>query len=371
MSEEKRLYPDKWWSRQNSGTSTTTDLCFYLEELDELLCNADEVLSGTDIPKTGYISQTEKIYRLTDQVGGFFQYVSSLPNDIDSIIEEPLYYGFNKGATENLSRVHLEDIQTENTLGIGEEYTISARGYNYSNWRTKEYLTIADFMGNTTPEEANPYDGIISAEYVEEFARLFEEDYNNMQGCFEEGTTFDDYVRYLIGMGEFDHKMDQPFLQFLNGLTDLLIITAIIESVTGKELITGEDLTDLERGMKCVGAIVDAVSIGTAILTGGGSITLKSVLRVWISELVTDASTYTVGYVGEQLGLPPAVTLILSLGVGSFVGYKMGKWAVEGIDGKVYTSGGNESGSKTLLQSTPEEIANMTRKELQHSEWTG
>ena len=163
-------------------------------------------------------------------------------------------------------------------------------------------------------------------------------------------------------MGEFDHKMDQPFLQFLNGLTDLLIITAIIESVTGKELITGEDLTDLERGMKCVGAIVDAVSIGTAILTGGGSITLKSALRVWISELVTDASTYTVGYVGEQLGLPPAVTLILSLGVGSFVGYKMGKWAVEGIDGKVYTSGGNESGRISNL----DDGLNFSNSALEH-----
>ncbi len=53
----------------------------------------------------------------------------SLPYDIDSIIEEPVYHGFNKGATENLSRVHLEDIQMENTLDIQEKWTISDGAY--------------------------------------------------------------------------------------------------------------------------------------------------------------------------------------------------------------------------------------------------
>ena len=73
---------------------------------------------------------------------------------------------------------------------------------------------------------------------------------------FEEGTTLDDYVQYLISMGEFNHKMDQPFLEFLNGLTDLLILPAIYESIVGEEIITGEDLNEFERGMKMVGVIV-------------------------------------------------------------------------------------------------------------------
>ncbi len=74
MSEEKRLYPTSWWSRQNSGMSTTMDLGLYLQQLDGLLCNADEILSDTDISKTGYNSQLEKISKLVEQVGFFSIY---------------------------------------------------------------------------------------------------------------------------------------------------------------------------------------------------------------------------------------------------------------------------------------------------------
>lgn len=46
---------------------------------------------------------------------------------------------------------------------------------------------------------------------------------------------------------------------------DITIVKPIIEACTGEDLITGEDLTDMERGLKVVFAVVDLVTLGGAI----------------------------------------------------------------------------------------------------------
>ena len=45
---------------------------------------------------------------------------------------------------------------------------------------------------------------------------------------------------------------------------DITIIKPVIESCIGEDLITGEDLTDMERGLKVVFAMVDLVTLGEA-----------------------------------------------------------------------------------------------------------
>ena len=48
-------------------------------------------------------------------------------------------------------------------------------------------------------------------------------------------------------------------------MLDITIIKPVIESCIGEDLITGEDLTDMERGLKVVFAMVDLVTLGEAI----------------------------------------------------------------------------------------------------------
>lgn len=45
-------------------------------------------------------------------------------------------------------------------------------------------------------------------------------------------------------------------------VADVTVILPLIESITGKDYITGEDLTDLECGLKAVGAIIDLLTFG-------------------------------------------------------------------------------------------------------------
>ena len=65
--------------------------------------------------------------------------------------------------------------------------------------------------------------------------------------------------------GEFTHDSSNPFLSFVSSVLDITIIKPVIEACTGEDLITGEDLTDMERGLKVVFAVVDLVTLGGAI----------------------------------------------------------------------------------------------------------
>ena len=65
--------------------------------------------------------------------------------------------------------------------------------------------------------------------------------------------------------GEFTHDSSNPFLNFVSSVLDITIIKPVIESCIGEDLITGEDLTDMERGLKVVFAVVDLVTLGGAI----------------------------------------------------------------------------------------------------------
>lgn len=81
---------------------------------------------------------------------------------------------------------------------------------------------------------------------MEEIAAVFAGQYESMlaMGMLEEETALEDYLDQFAQMGEYDHKVDQPFhLMLLTNLLDLTIVKPIIESCCGYDLITQEDLS--------------------------------------------------------------------------------------------------------------------------------
>ena len=66
-------------------------------------------------------------------------------------------------------------------------------------------------------------------EYRKKFADLFKTDYEDLvnKKAFGENPDvkdYDGYVDFLVKQGEFDHKMNQPFKQFISGVLDLTIV---------------------------------------------------------------------------------------------------------------------------------------------------
>ena len=63
--------------------------------------------------------------------------------------------------------------------------------------------------------------------------------------------TQQEFLEQFYRQGEFTHDSSNPFLNFVSSVLDITIIKPVIESCIG------EDLTDMERGLKVVFAVVN------------------------------------------------------------------------------------------------------------------
>jgi len=142
--------------------------------------------------------------------------------------------------------------------------------------------------------------------------------------------------------------MDKPVLEFVSGLLDVTIVKPLIEMCTGYDLITGEDLSEFERGMKGVFATVDVVTLLVGIKASGAvKLFSKEALqftgKTMALGILSTGAAYGVGQAGEELGLPLPVTLLLSLGAGITVAKVGGKYIFRDGTGKqVLEAGADE-----------------------------
>ena len=182
--------------------------------------------------------------------------------------------------------------------------------------------------------------------------------------------TQQEFLEQFYRQGEFTHDSSNPFLNFVSSVLDITIIKPIIEACTGEDLITGEDLTDMERGLKVIFAMVDLVTLGGAIAaTKFSEMGLKEGLKAFGKTALIDFAGNTaacgVGALGEAFDWPVPVTMMLSLAAGITVSISGNKLLFKNADGI-------EIGSKTLsddeIKIVEEEIEKNTRTEILSSE---
>jgi hypothetical protein len=115
--------------------------------------------------------------------------------------------------------------------------------------------------------------------------------------------------------------MDKPFLEFVSCILDVTMLKPLIEMCWGYDLITGEDLSDFERGMKGVFAVIDVVSLMIGIKASGvvkifSKNTLKMAGKSVLLDAFGGAGAYGIGQIGQELELPLPITLLMSMGAG-------------------------------------------------------
>ena len=185
---------------------------------------------------------------------------------------------------------------------------------------------------------------------VEDFASIFAAQYEAMKasGALGEDNnlTQQEFLEQFYRQGEFTHDSSNPFLNFVSSVLDITIIKPVIEACTGEDLITGEDLTDMERGLKVVFAMVDLVTLGGAIAaTKFSEMGLKEGLKAFGKTALIDFAGNTaacgVGALGETFDWPVPITMMLSLAAGITVSISGNKLLFKNADGI-------EIGSKTL-----------------------
>lgn len=362
MEEEiKKAYMD--WSEK--GVSYLNCMYVYdiMMDVDEALQTCDTILDEIDLG-IDYTSREKDIDRLLEGHGTLHRYIDVLNCYVDDKLDQPLKKDFKKNATETISRIHLEDFEVDNTLGLTENNYITG-GMGYAGTmveQEKAKLTFADFIGTSDGKaDGNGLHMAYTNGSVEDFASIFAAQYEAMKasGALGEDNnlTQQEFLEQFYRQGEFTHDSSNPFLNFVSSVLDITIIKPVIEACTGEDLITGEDLTDMERGLKVVFAMVDLVTLGGAIAaTKFSEMGLKEGLKAFGKTALIDFAGNTaacgVGALGETFDWPVPVTMMLSLAAGITVSISGNKLLFKNADGI-------EIGSKTLSDAEVKKIGDV------------
>ena len=362
MEEEiKKAYMD--WSEK--GVSYLNCMCVYdiMMDVDEALQTCDTILDEIDLG-IDYTSREKDIDRLLEGHGTLHRYIDVLNCYVDDKLDQPLKKDFKKNATETISRIHLEDFEVDITLGLTENNYITG-GMGYAGTmveQEKAKLTFADFIGTSDGKaDGNGFHMAYTNGSVEDFASIFAAQYEAMKasGALGEDNnlTQQEFLEQFYRQGEFTHDSSNPFLNFVSSVLDITIIKPIIEACTGEDLITGEDLTDMERGLKVVFAMVDLVTLGGAIAaTKISEIGLKEGLKAFGKTALIDFAGNTaacgVGALGETFDWPVPITMMLSLAAGITVSISGNKLLFKNADGI-------EIGAKTLSDAEVKKIGDV------------
>ena len=362
MEEEiKKAYMD--WSEK--GVSYLNCMYVYdtMMDVDEALQTCDTILDEIDLG-IDYTSRKKDIDRLLEGHGTLHRYIDVLNCYVDDKLDQPLKKDFKKNATETISRIHLEDFEVDNTLGLTENNYITG-GMGYAGTmveQEKAKLTFADFIGTSDGKaDGNGLHMAYTNGSVEDFASIFAAQYEAMKasGALGEDNnlTQQEFLEQFYRQGEFTHDSSNPFLNFVSSVLDITIIKPIIEACTGEDLITGEDLTDMERGLKVVFAMVDLVTLGGAIAaTKFSEMGLKEGLKAFGKTALIDFAGNTaacgVGALGEAFDWPVPITMMLSLAAGITVSISGNKLLFKNADGI-------EIGAKTLSDDEVKKIGDV------------
>ena len=362
MEEEiKKAYMD--WSEK--GVSYLNCMYVYdtMMDVDEALQTCDTILDEIDLG-IDYTSRKKDIDRLLEGHGTLHRYIDVLNCYVDDKLDQPLKKDFKKNATETISRIHLEDFEVDNTLGLTENNYITG-GMGYAGTmveQEKAKLTFADFIGTSDGKaDGNGLHMAYTNGSVEDFASIFAAQYEAMKASGvlgeDNNLTQQEFLEQFYRQGEFTHDSSNPFLNFVSSVLDITIIKPVIEACTGEDLITGEDLTDMERVLKVVFAMVDLVTLGGAIAaTKFSEMGLKEGLKAFGKTALIDFAGNTaacgVGALGETFDWPVPITMMLSLAAGITVSISGNKLLFKNADGI-------EIGSKTLSDAEGKKIGDV------------
>lgn len=182
MEEEiKKAYMD--WSEK--GVSYLNCMYVYdiMMDVDEALQTCDTILDEIDLG-IDYTSREKDIDRLLEGHGTLHRYIDVLNCYVDDKLDQPLKKDFKKNATETISRIHLEDFEVDNTLGLTENNYITG-GMGYAGTmveQEKAKLTFADFIGTSDGKaDGNGLHMAYTNGSVEDFASIFAAQYEAMK----------------------------------------------------------------------------------------------------------------------------------------------------------------------------------------------
>lgn len=378
---ETKIITTSFDDRADVHWPTATLQC-ELESIEDAFRDCNSELSGAEMPPLTYSFQADAISEMTENMMKLQVYAGTVRNQIYLELDNPLYQHFKDNATETLSQIILDEITTDNTIGMEEYYEVAGKGKVYGRTRVKKNLTMRDFLGlqEITPESGMPV--LENVETIGEFASMFRKDYDIMTSMYVDVNAC---IEAYMTSGEFNHHAYHPIGDMLSGVLDITVIKPIIECFTGTDLITGERLTETEKAWKAVGAAIDAITFGqgTTALKGVklfSTEAFETIGRTFMWDLVSESAAYGINYAGQQIGMPEGFNWILTAATGMTVSMAGDKFILEGVDGtkikksfkemkewlveklKKSESGKYSAGDATFMDADDAFVSNISRR---------
>ena len=315
------------WNNRNmgdSGLQTVLGEAASLGKLIEDTCRSID--NESELMNTFYIGASKYETEISTRQSKLNAYSTNIQTQVREQLEDNIKAFMQRSAQLLAETADLSNYKTKNTLGI--KGVRSIRGHKAANLDDKKDLSFADFMPTSDRVEAG------KKTYVKAFADLYERDYNRIKeayeavGAVDELFSSDEYMEYLLYQGQFNPiNLDSVGDKVWRGVLNATIVVPIVEAVSGKDAVTGYDLTSAERWDQGVTGAVGLISMSI----GGFGIVAKGakglqVLQYMFGHVIIDmTASGTASLTNEicQEFLPPEVSRLIGAGVGLALAWKM------------------------------------------------
>ncbi len=310
-----------WLGRGQQANLRLAEVRALLQGINDKLVAADQRLTDArGMTGIGYRNKIDEITNFCESLDILSGYVSNLPDDLSSRLDHELFLAFRSGPTESLSKIHMDEFTTGNTLGVTGTTTMNGPGAPPQVVTSPlTALSFNDFLGNG-PDGAN----------VPEFEDIFTLTYESWltDPDHEEDMDLDQFITSVLESGEYDHQAYHPVKDFLSTVLDFAGVGLLLKGITGHDVVTGEDLylSGEEQAFDAVMGLATLASWAVVIPSGGASLTgvafAKAGLAALGREIIINVLATSANW----------ATTLLSLGIGLTISVVGTKYVIQRLN---------------------------------------
>lgn len=282
------------------------DYSQHLLWMNEYLADIDNLLADADLQTIDHHNFTDEIEYSNNFLIALLDYAKDLQCFVLSLLDTPFKDNLTDNAVDKINDIDINSYSTENTLDIKQRgfYNRGTKDFNYTSIGS---VRFQDFIvGNAAYVVPDEFKG-----FTTQFSNYYENVKTNLNGLSEE--------EFLYGLLNKDTP-EMELKKFVSAVLDITIIKPLIETFTGEDLITGKELSSMERGIKFAGAVVGIITLGSSgILKMPLDQAAQQLGRTLLIDVAATSASYATGIICEELDLPVGLTIILCIAAGTAV----------------------------------------------------
>jgi hypothetical protein len=303
----------------NSGiTFLPMHLYEHLNSFNSEMAKIDELLFDGGVETVDHTDHSSAIDRGISMLAYLLQYTDGAANQASYALDTPLKNNFKNNACKTIGDIDIDSFTTENTLGLRQ---VNGVQYGSMDARERAYLTLSDFLGINN--NIGKDDLAVPQEFAD-FRNQYVEMYNNMKANLvdKDGKQIS-LTDFLYGLADLETPSHQ-MASMVSNLLDVIFIKPLIESIYGKDLITGDELSDTERGMKAVCGLIGIITLGTSgVLDMPFEEAMASLGKLILVDAASNQASYMVSLACQEMDVPLPLMIILSFAAGATVSYNL------------------------------------------------